>query len=102
MANLKMTFAMYGLDTAGMDFGKNIFITYDKRVSEFGNKIGQGLKTNLTTFDISFSYLLNRRTNMRIEAGITTRKEHNSQWNKEMQYVYFGIRTGLRNIYYDF
>ena len=102
MANLKMNIAMYGLDTAGMDFGKNIFITYDKRVSEFGNKIGQGLKTNLTTFDISFSYLLNRRTNMRIEAGITTRKEHNSQWNKEMQYVYFGIRTGLRNIYYDF
>jgi hypothetical protein len=102
MANIKMNFAMYGEDTAGMDFGKNIFIPYDKRVRELGNVIGQGLKTNLTTTDVNISYLLNRHTNMRIEAGITTRKESNTKWDKQMQYIYFGIRTGLRNIYYDF
>ncbi len=102
MATIKMNFAMYGLDTAGMDYGKNIFISYDHRVNEYGNEIGQGLKTNVTIADISFSYLLNRRTNMRIEAGITTRKELNKQWDKQMQYIYFGIRTGLRNIYFDF
>ena len=39
---------------------------------------------------------------MRIEAGLTTRKENNKDWDKQMQYIYFGIRTGLRNIYYDF
>jgi hypothetical protein len=102
MANIKINFAMYGVDTAGMDFGKNIFISYDQRVSEYGNEIGQGLKTNLTVADLCLSYLLNRRTNMRIEAGITTRKELNKQWDKQMQYIYLGIRTGLRNIYYDF
>jgi hypothetical protein len=102
MANFKVNLAMYGADTAGMDFGKNIFIPYDRRVSELGNKIGQGLKTNLTTTDVSISYLLNRRTHMRIEAGFTVRKESNSKWDKQMQYIYFGIRTGLRNIYYDF
>lgn len=102
MATIKMNFAMYGVDTAGKDFGKNIFISYNNRVSEYGNEIGQGLKTNLTTADVCFSYLLNRRTNMRIEAGITTRKENNKDWDKQMQYIYFGIRTGLRNIYYDF
>ena len=93
---------MYGADTAGKDFGKNIFTPYDQRVSEYGNTIGQGLKTNLTTTDVSLSYLLNRHTNMRIEAGITTRKESNKDWDNQMQYIYFGIRTGLRNIYYDF
>lgn len=102
MATLKMNFAMYGVDTAGKDFGKNIFISYNNRVSEYGNEIGQGLKTNLAVADVSLSYLLNRRTNMRIEAGITTRKESNKDWDKQMQYIYFGIRTGLRNIYYDF
>ncbi len=102
MANLKMNFAMYGADTAGKDFGKNIFIPYDQHVSELGNKIGQGLKTNLTIADASLSYLLNRRTNMRVEAGVTLRKEQNAKWDKQMQYVYFGIRTGMRNIYYDF
>ncbi len=102
MAEIKMNFAMYGMDTAGKDFGSNIFIPYDKRVSELGNTIGQGLKTNLTTADVRISYLLNRHTNMRMEAGITTRKESNTNWDKQMQYIYFGIRTGLRNIYYDF
>ncbi|MFZ4549186.1 MAG: hypothetical protein ACOYN4_17190, partial [Bacteroidales bacterium] len=102
MANIKLNFATYGIDTAGLDFGKNIFIPYDRRVNEFGNEIGQGLKTNLTITDISLSYFLNRRTNMRLEAGITIRNEQNNNWDKQMQYVYFGIRTGLRNIYYDF
>jgi hypothetical protein len=39
---------------------------------------------------------------LRLEAGFTNRKEHNTKWDKQMQYIYFGIRTGLRNIYYDF
>ena len=102
MANIKLNFAMYGIDTAGKDFGGNIFIPYDQHVSELGNRIGQGLKTNLTIADVSISYLLNRRTNMQIEAGITTRNERNNIWNKQMQYFYIGIHTGLRNIYYDF
>jgi len=102
MANLKMNFAMYGLDTAGQDFGKNIFISYDNRVSEYGNFIGQGLKTNLVTTDVNFSYLLNRRTNLRIVTGITIRNEQNNSWTTQMNYVYIGIQTGLRNIYYDF
>lgn len=102
MATLKMNFAMYGVDTIGKDFGKNIFIPYSQRISEFGNVIGQGLKTHVTIADISISYLLNRHTNMRIETGVTARKEENQKWNKQMQYIYIGVRTGLRNIYYDF
>jgi hypothetical protein len=102
MANLKMNFAMYGVDTAGKDFGKNVFIPYDNRVSEFGNEIGQGLKTNLTIADASISYLLNRRTNMRIEFGISTRHETNAHNEKQLFYIFGGIKTGLRNIYYDF
>jgi len=102
MANLKMNFGMYGVDTAGKDFGKNIFISYDQHVSELGNEIGQGLRTTLSVADVSLAYLLNRRTNLRIEAGCTLRREKNNQWDKQMQYIYVGIRTGLRNLYYDF
>lgn len=102
MANLKVNVAMYGADTAGKDFGQNIFIPYDQHVSELGNKIGQGLRTNLVIADASLAYLLNRHTNLRIEAGITTRREKNNSWDKQMQYIYIGIRTGLRNLYYDF
>lgn len=102
LAEIKINTALFGSDTAGKDFGGNIFISYDQRVSELGNKIGQGLKTNLLTTETRISYLLNRHSNMRIEAGITFMKESNTQWDKKMQYFYFGIRTGLRNTYYDF
>lgn len=102
MANIKTVFAVYGVDTSGKDFGKNVFISYTKAVSEFDNKIGQGLKTNLNVFDGSVSYLLNRRTNMRIELGITARSENNSHYDKQMIWIYGGIRTGLRNLYNDF
>jgi len=102
IANLKLNYAMYGLDTAGKDFGGNIFIPYGQHVMEYGNKIGQGLKTHLTTADASLAYLLNRRTNLRIEVGMTDRMEKNDKWDKEMQYFYFGIKTGLRNLYSDF
>ncbi len=102
MANIKTVFAVYGVDTAGKDFGKNVFRSYYDAVSELNNKIGQGLKTNLSVIDASVSYLLNRRTNMRIEFGITSRNEHNNHYDKQMFWIYGGIRTGLRNLYFDY
>ncbi len=102
MISFKLNFAMYGIDTAGLDYGKDIFIPYDQRISEYGNEIGQGLKTKLFIGDLNVAYLLNRRTNMRLEAGVTIRNENNAQWDKQMHYLYFGLKTGLRNIYYDF
>jgi len=102
LANIKMNFAMYGADTAGKDFGRNILIPYTQHVSELNNSIGQGLKTNLNTTDACFSYMLNRRTNLRIEAGIIVRNENNDQFSKQAVLFYGGIRTGLRNLYNDF
>lgn len=102
MFKAKYNQAMYGTDTANLDFGQNVFLPYMQHVSELGNKIGQGLKTNLTMMDMSVSYLLNRKTDMRMEAGVVLRHEFNDKWDKKMQYFYFGIHTGLRNLYYDF
>lgn len=102
MLQAKLNIAMYGADTANLDFGQNVFLPYMQHVSELGNLVGQGLKTHLNTFDVSASYLLNRKTNMRLEAGVILRNETNEKWDKKMQYFYFGIHTGLRNLYYDF
>lgn len=102
MLQAKATIAMYGADTASLNFGQNVFLPYTQHFQELGNTIGQGLKTNLNTYDITVSYLLNRKTSMRIEAGMMVRNENNADWEKKMHYFYFGIRTGLRNLYYDF
>ena len=100
--SFKSTYAFYGTDTSGMDYGQNIFIPYDRHVSELGNKIGQGLKTQLTTTDLTFAYLLNPRTNMRIEAGLYSRRLHTKDSDQAVLLFMIGIRTALFNSYDDF
>jgi hypothetical protein len=101
-ADFKINLAMYGADTAGLDFGRNVLIPYGNYVNEFDNDIGQGLKTHLTTTGATLSYLLNRRTNLRIEAGTVLRNETCDLFIKKTTLFFFGIRTGLRNLYNDF
>ena len=100
--SFKTTYAIYGSDTAGRDFGQNIFIPYDRHVTELGNSIGQGLKTQLNTTDLKIAYLLNPRTNMRIEAGISSRKLHTELSDQNLFLFTIGFRTSLFNIYDDF
>lgn len=98
----KVNIAQYGLDTNKTSFGKDVFKSYDLRPEDYNHKIGQGLKTDLIMTDFSIAYLLNRYTNMRFELGIITRNEKNTKFTKESAFVYFGFKTGLRNLYYDF
>lgn len=102
MARFKTTFAMYGADTAGIDFGQDIFVPYTQHFQELGNTIGQGAKTHLNQVDLSLSYLVNRRTNMKIEAGIASRSLTSQPFDQKTSLIYFGVKTNLRNLYYDF
>lgn len=49
------------------------------------------------------SYLLNPSTNVNLFAGYTMREAtYNSVLQESSNFLYFGIRTSLRNLYYDF
>jgi hypothetical protein len=100
--NAKYVLSGFGADTTGSDYGKDIFISYSSRGSEYGNKTGQGLYTTLNQLDISVSFLVDPATNMNIFASVTLRKELNSQINNQYNLFSFGFRTSLRNLYYDF
>lgn len=72
-----------GLDTAGMHAGQNIFqSTFDTwypelsniPVTQYGNSIGQGIKTNLLYGSLRASYLLNPALNLRAEAELAFRR----------------------------
>lgn len=101
---LEFLYASYGLDTESTgttSYGQDIFRPYTDRVSDYGVYTGQGLKTKLYYGDVKISYLLNPVTNLRVEASLTLRRETNSEWTNNASIFNIGIKSSLRNIYYD-
>lgn len=100
--DFKAVYAQYGADTAGLNFGHDLYKSYYDFVSEFGNKIGQGLKTTLFQHDLSAGWIMKPATNMVISATLTLRNEKSDLKNEKSVFFTFGIRTGVFNRYGDF
>ncbi|MHA4894115.1 gliding motility protein RemB [Pedobacter sp. PWIIR3] len=97
------TYARYGLDPEGLNYGKNINLSYDTHVNYYGNYIGQGIKTNLYFAELKTSYLLNPKYNLRLEVGGVYRRESSEGLtSKNTQLITFGLRSTFRNLYQDF
>ncbi|NTW32889.1 MAG: hypothetical protein HGB12_09725 [Bacteroidetes bacterium] len=103
--------ALTGLDSNGTHFGQDIYkSTYDAYtpvtpnivVKEYGNKVGQGFKTNINFICLKASYLIYEPMNLRIEAGYIFRNQKSVIENKTTNYIFFGIRTSIDKRYYDF
>jgi len=94
--------AMYGKNTNDINYGGDIFVGSNSRSEDYGHYIGQGLKTDLKIADLSFSFLINPRTNSNVTLGYRYRSETNSEEDNNTKFIYFGLRTSLKNLYYDF
>lgn len=91
-------------DSAGqyINFGNNVQLDYQTHAMDYGNRVGQGITTKQVYVELQLGYLVNPATNLRIEAGLTSRMTSNAYNKNSTMLVYFGIRTGLNNRYYDF
>lgn len=98
----KFQYALYGADSAGTDYGKNIFISYKNRPKEYGNFTGQGFQTILTTASLRAAYILDTRMNLKIETGASYRMLSNDYSKTGRPYFFIGIRTDLCNLYDDY
>lgn len=99
----QLTFAQYGLDpNAELNYGGDIFKSYDTRVQEYNNKIGQGLKTNFFYGQGSIAFVLNPKYNLRLEASAAARQEKNDLGTNREFIFSFGLRSTFRQFYYDF
>ena len=98
----KYMYALYGDDRSGSDFGKNIFISYVNRVSEYGNTIAQGVQTTLATSSLRVAYMLDTRMNLKIELGFVDRVQKTEYTSKQTPYIFIGFKTDLCNIYSDY
>lgn len=110
-ANAKIVVGKKGFDFAeGTDtksYGGDVFADNDDRVSDYGNKIGQGNIANVFIGDLQAGYLVNPATNLKLFGGLTYRKfdptapakgfsASNSTW------ISFGLKTDVFNWYFDF
>ena len=96
------SYARYGLDPAGQNYGSNIFLSYNTRANDYGNHVGQGLKTDLNFLEGKVSYLLNPKYNLRIELGGVYRSEESVEFTEKTKLVTFGLRSTFRSLYQDF
>jgi hypothetical protein len=100
--NVKYVWEGSGLDSANVNYGKNIFLSYKTYPHEYGNRTTQGLYTTLNQLDASISLLVNPSTNANLFISSTFRKERNLQIDNSYTFISVGFRTSLRSLYYDF
>ncbi len=111
----KIIFTKYGADIEGDSFsyGGNIYLSTGTfgideglvglgsgRPSDFGIDMYQGNLTKINFKSLNISYILNPKTNFKINLGVTLRN-YNSDKNIRTQFINFGIVSDLFNYYYD-
>lgn len=95
-------YAIYGKDSAGKNYGGNIFESYTTRPHDYGNKFFQGLQTDLLYSRFKLSYVLIPSADLLAEAGVALRQEKNSASSLSSTFIFIGIKTAIMNRYYDF
>src|ERR1051326_576336 len=104
-AEVHFSYALVGRDSAGANFGADIFRSATNAWYGPGSDINtqcQGLKTTITYKEIKVGYLINPATNMNLVLGFSQRDMSNIFSENHSFYLYFGFPTSLTNHYYDF
>ena len=97
------TVAKVGFDTnSTTSVGQDLYIPNNSRASEYGNTTTQGLTTDIINSTLKVSYLLNPKSQLLIQAGVTNRSYKNSIENTSNNLFFIGIKTAIANRYFDF
>ncbi|MBV7529011.1 hypothetical protein [Chitinophaga sp. sic0106] len=99
----ELQYAMYGDDpNEQTNFGHDISKPYTTHPNEYGNYIGQGIRTNLLYAQGTIAYVLNPKYNLRIETSLSARRL-STDVSKSTDLIFnLGLRTTFRHFYYDF
>ncbi|CAN5480354.1 hypothetical protein BH11BAC2_BH11BAC2_16950 [soil metagenome] len=99
---VKFNYMEVGYDTAGLNMGQNIFLSYNDHYQEYNNKVGQGDKHKIMWTEFRVNYLLNPVSRLSLFAEASIRKDSYVSGSTSTMIVQGGIRTWLFNRYYDF
>lgn len=92
----------YGADSAGSNWGGNIFLDYEARESDFFNKTAQGVKTRIQLADLTASYMI--RHNIFADVRYIYRMEKSDLPIRDLKtsYITFGLRMNFYQRKFDF
>ena len=93
---LKTSYAFVNVDTSNTNSGSNIFLP-DGLLSP-----SSAITRNVIWQEISLGYIINRKTNMKIMAGMMKRMSVDVRSENESRILFVALRTDLFNRYYDF
>ncbi|MGJ1203187.1 gliding motility protein RemB [Sphingobacterium lactis] len=86
-----------------INYGGDIFQSYNTAPNRYGNKIGQGVQNDLFYADFKAAYVLNPKYNLRLELGYTQRyNKIEGEATQKSGVINFGLRSSFRNLYSDF
>lgn len=97
----------FDFDNSDISYGGDIYVSYNDRLSDYNNEVGQGNTTNIFIADLQAGYLLNPATNLQLFGGFTYRsfdpKESISK-NPIQNTTWFtiGLKSEIFNWYFDF
>ncbi len=94
--------ATYGADSGSSNYGGNLFVRLPKQPPAGSVTTGQGVSTKIQYVDFKLAYILNRETNLRLETGVTYRREFNDLYDYKDVIFYVGVRMSFRSLLYDF
>jgi len=105
---LQGVYSRYGTDPTDLignsiNYGGDIFQSYNTYPNQYGNKIGQGVKNDMYYADFKAAYVLNPKYNLRFEVGYTQRyNKTEGVGTQKSGVINIGLRSSFRNIYGDF
>ena len=104
---LKWNHAIYGEDSSGTHFGKNIFLSdfeaeNDGQQYSYGNFNGQGVKTTQDYITATISRKIREESNIYLYGQIISRQIISDLQDVNHLYFQIGIKTNLHNSYFDF
>ncbi len=101
--NFKTVYRKSGLENSdSTSIGTDVLRSYELRESDFGNVTGQGISYQQFHTVIKTSYLINPSNMMFLEMGIENRFQIIDGTDKQSNFFFIGLRTGISNFYYDF
>ena len=95
----KGLFTKYGDDRPGEDWGGNILTPLENREQDYGNVIGQGLKTHVAAFNVDVSYEIFHNYFLDLQ-GMW--RQTQTDVTKDQHYIGGGVRVNIANISYDY
>ena len=98
----KFLWSIYGTDNNNINYGGNIYQSYQNTAGIYYNVIGQGLKNRLFFNELKFTYLINPVIDLNFQAGYVMRYNQNKEDKQLNNFIYLGLKTNLWNRYYDY